>query len=261
MRQLNKYRTSLKTVMIIFIISVLLLSVTIWNNLLFLEKTFHFGWLFIWFCLAVLSGIAVLLLTYRLYGEKELKKYLDEAKKNERNNILDEIETKKTSDKEKTEDEEINVLEIIEDLLPKAKSIKSAESFAERFLTNIASKYQMVQGLCYQENKGSFKVIAKYAYTGEGTPVSFKLGDTLGGQAAKDQEIMLVSDIPENYFQVESGLGQSYPKHLLFVPVLFKKKTIALFEMAYFVSLDEQTLSVFRELTRYLGERFAKFMK
>jgi two-component system chemotaxis sensor kinase CheA len=119
----------------------------------------------------------------------------------------------------------------------------------------------MVQGLCYQESKGSFRTIAKYAFTGEKTPENFKPGETLGGQAALNQEMMLISDIPETYFKIESGLGQTYPKHLVFVPVIYRKKTIALLEMAYFVSLDEQTLSVFRELTGYLGERFAKFMK
>ncbi len=261
MQRLNKYKTYLKTVMAIFIISVILLSITIWNNLLTIERTFHFSWLFIWLCLAVLSGVIILVLTNKLYGEKELRRSIDELIQAERNKLLDEIEVKKEADKEKKEAEEVNAREIIEDFLPRAKSIKSAESFAAGILKNIASKYQMVQGLCYQESKGSFNIIAKYAYTGKNTPESFKPGDTLGGQAAKDQEIMLVSNIPEDYFKVESGLGQSYPKHLLFVPVVYKKKTIALFEMAYFVSLDEQTLSVFRELTRYLGERFVKFMK
>lgn len=261
MYHLNKYRTYLKSVMIIFIILIILLSVTIWNNLLSLEKTFHYGWLFIWLCLSVLSGILILVITYKLYNEKELNSYIDDVKENERKKILEEFEDKKGTDKDKQETEEINVLEIIEDFLSNIKGIKSIESFAERILKNIASKFQMVQGLCYQESKGSFKVIAKFAYTGENTPEIFKLGETLGGQAALNQEIMVVSDIPESYFNIESGLGQSYPKHLLFMPVIYKKKTIALFEMAYFVSLDEQTLLVFRELTKYLGERFVKFLK
>ncbi len=261
MHHLNKYRRYLISVMIIFIISILLLSVTIWNNLLRSEKTFQYGWLFIWLCLAILSAILILVITYKLYNERELKSYIEEVKENERRKVSDEFEAKKEAKKDKTETEEVNVLEIIEDLLPDAKGLKSIESFAERILKNIASKFHMVQGLCYQESKGSFKVIAKYAFTGENPPETFKLGETLGGQAATNQEIMLVSDIPESYFNVESGLGRSYPKHLLFVPVIHKKKTVALFEMAYFVSLDEQTLSVFSELTRYLGERFAKFMK
>ena len=261
MYHLNKYRTYLKSAMIFFIIFILLLSVTIWNNLLTLEKTFHYGWLFVWLCLAVLSGILILIITNKLYNEKEFNSFVNEVKENERIKILEEFKDKKETDKDTKEAEEINVVEIIEDLISNTKSIKSIESFAERILKDIASKFQMVQGLCYKESKGSFEVIAKFAYTGEHTPEIFKLGETLGGQAALNQELMVVSDIPESYFNIESGLGQSYPKHLLFMPVIYKKKTIALFEMAYFVSLDEQTLLVFRELTRYLGERFVKFLK
>jgi len=235
--------------------------VTIWNTSLRSEGTFHYGWSFVWLCVSILCGILIVVITIRLYGEKELQSYVDEVKENERKKISEEFEDKKGKAKDKKEVEEIDVTEIIEDLLKNIKGIKSVESFAERILKNVAAKFQMVQGLCYQESKGSFKTIAKYAFTSENTPEIFKLGETLGGQAALNQEIMVVSDIPESYFKIESGMGQSYPKHLVFVPVIFKKKTIALLEMAFFISLDEQTLSVFRELTRYLGERFVKFMK
>jgi putative methionine-R-sulfoxide reductase with GAF domain len=261
MYRLNKYRTYFKSVTIIFIISMVFLSATIWNNLLKPEKTVHNGWLFVWLGLTVISGIVILVITFRLFSEKELKSYIEEVKESERKKMLYDSEVKMGNNVEKKETKEINVTEIMEDLLPDAKGIKTPESFAESILKKIASKFQMVQGLCYQESKGSFKAIAKFAFTGENTYESFKLGETLCGQAALNQEIMLISDIPESYFKIESGLGKSYPKHLLFVPVIYKKKTIALFEMAYFVSLDEQTLSVFSELTRFLGERFFKFMK
>jgi len=249
------------SVMVVFIISILLLSVTLWNHLIRSEKVTHYGWLFVWLFLALFSGILMLVITYHLYGEKKLKSYIEEVKENERKKILSELEAKKETKNNIKEAEEIDVLEIIEDFLPDTKGIKTIESFADRILKSIALKFQMVQGLCYQESKGSFKTIAKFAFTGEHPPENFKLGETLGGQAALNQELMLIGDIPESYFKIESGLGQSYPKHLVFVPVIHRKKTIALLEMAFFLPLDKKTLSVFRELTGYLGERFFKFMK
>ncbi|MBN2215140.1 MAG: GAF domain-containing protein [Bacteroidales bacterium] len=247
--------------MIVFVISMLLLAVTIWNHLLKSVESNQHGWLFIWLCLAILSGIMMLVITYNLYNEKKLKSYIAEVKESERKGIFSESEVIKENVNDIKETKDINVKEAIEEFVPDIKGIKTVESFADRLLKSLASKFQMVQGLCYQESKGNFRTIAKFAFTGEKDPESFKLGVTLGGQAAANQEMMLVSNIPESYFKIESGLGKSYPKHLVFVPVIYKKKTIALIEMAYFISLDEQTLSVFRELTGYLGERFVKIMK
>jgi uncharacterized membrane protein len=261
MQHLKKYRSYLRTGMVVFIISMLLLSITIWNHFLKSEELSQLGWLVAWLCLAILTAILILVITYRLYGEKRLKSCIEEARENERSEIMKEMEAKKETDIDIKEAVVTDVRKIIEDILPDTKGIKTIESYADRILKSLASKFQMVQGLCYQENKGSFRVIAKFAFTGEKTPEDFKPGETLGGQAALNQEMMLVSDIPESYFKIESGLGQSYPKHLVFVPVIHKKKTIALLEMAYFVSLDEQSLSVFRELTGYLGERFYKLTK
>lgn len=261
MQHLKKYRSYLKTGMTVFIISMLLLLITIWNHFLKSEELSQMGWLVTWSCLAFLSAILILVITYRLYGEKQMKRCIEEARKNERTEIMNELEAKKETESEIKEAVETDVREIIEDIIPDIKGIKTIESYADRILKSLASKFQMVQGLCYQENKGSFRTIAKFAFTGEKTPENFKPGETLGGQAALNQEMMLVSEIPESYFKVESGMGQSYPKHLVFVPVIHKKKTIALLEMAYFVSPDEQALSVFRELTGYLGERFYKLTK
>ena len=161
MYHLNKYRTYLKSVMIIFIIFMILLSVTIWNNLLTLEKTFYYGWLFIWLCLTVLSGILILVIANKLYNEKELNSYIDVVKENERKKILEEFEDKKGTDKDKKETEEINVLEIIEDLLHNTKGIKSIESFAERILKNIASKFQMVMNGFHLRCKKRVKIPLK----------------------------------------------------------------------------------------------------
>ncbi len=261
MRDFNKYRVYLKTGIVVFIISMLLLLITLWNHLLKSEELANLGWIVIWLCLAVLSAILILVITYNLYGEKQLRSCIEEARENERTEIMNELEAKKETESDIKEAVETDVREIIESIIPDTKGIKTIESYADRILKSLASNFQMVQGLCYLENKGSFRTIAKFAFTGEKSPENFKPGETLGGQAALNQEMMLVSDIPESYFKIESGLGQAYPKHLVFVPVIYKKKPIALIEMAYFIPLDEQTLSVFRELTGYLGEKFYKLMK
>ena len=261
MQQLNKLKTYLVTAMIVLITSILLVAGTIWYNTHVTDKLFLSGWLIVWIILEILSGIAILYFTLKVSGTKALNSYIETAREEERSKWMKlQTEDRKDSEKEKATGN-IDVKEYIKEIIPESRNTKTVESFAKKLMENMSDKFQLVKGICYQENKGKFKSIAHYAPTGELSEVTFKPGDTLGGQAATNQELMLVRDIPESYFAIESGMGKSLPKHLLFIPVVYRKKTIALLELAFFRAPDELSLKVFNDLTESLGDSFFKFRK
>lgn len=261
MQQLNKLKTYLVTAMIVLMASILLVAVTIWNKTVATEKMFFSGWLIVLLILEILSGVFLLYFTLRISGANTLKSYIEAAREEERSKWINlKSENRKDVEKEKAT-ENIDIKEYIKEIIPESRNTKSVESFAKKLMENISDKFQLVKGICFQENKGKFKAVAHYAPTGKLTEVIFKPGETLGGQAAMNQEIMLVSNIPESYFAIESGLGKSMPKHLLFIPVVYRKKTIALLELAFFKAPDETSLKVFKDLIGSLGDSFFKLRK
>lgn len=62
-------------------------------------------------------------------------------------------------------------------------------------------------------------------------------GEGLVGQCARQRVPIAVTDIPEDYFRIGSGLGEAKPRRVQLVPVLTKGETLAVIEIASFSAL------------------------
>jgi hypothetical protein len=117
-------------------------------------------------------------------------------------------------------------------------------------LNRIAKALPLVQGLYYQREAGSetFTVAGEYAFYGESKPAPFQMGVTLPGQVARNRAMLNISNLPENYMSIVSGLGQGAPKSLVILPIVHLDDTVAVIELAFFKALswqDEELLKAF----------------
>jgi tubulin-specific chaperone A len=58
-----------------------------------------------------------------------------------------------------------------------------------------------------------------------------ELGVGLVGQVALDQKLMVVSDIPDGYLSITSGLGKATPNTLIIVPFMWNNNVVAVMEI------------------------------
>ena len=63
---------------------------------------------------------------------------------------------------------------------------------------------------------------------------SFRLGDGLVGQCAKEKKRILFTEVPGDYVRISSGLGESSPLNIIVLPVLFEGSVRAVVELASF---------------------------
>ena len=181
--------------------------------------------------------------------------YLTEINENEGN--ASKSSAKK--DAEQETEEKIDIEAIEEKILPKNAENESLSGYAEKILINIAKQFDVVQGLFYYRKKDTdtFTIASKYAYYGEQEPQDFELGKTLSGQTAKNQKVLSLTQIPENYVTILSGLGSSSPEYLLFVPIIHEEKTIGLIELASFKDFSRRTEKVFSQLSESIGAKIS----
>src|SRR5437763_14880061 len=79
------------------------------------------------------------------------------------------------------------------------------------------------------------RLIATYGYKErKNVPNRFSLGEGLVGQAALEQSSILLSEAPEDYIKIESGLGHAPPANVIVLPVLFEDQVMAVIELASF---------------------------
>jgi signal transduction histidine kinase/CheY-like chemotaxis protein len=81
----------------------------------------------------------------------------------------------------------------------------------------------------------------------------FALGQGLVGQCAFEKEKILVTDVPGDYVQVQSGLGHAAPLTLIVLPVLFEGRVNAVIELASFRQWSDNQMVFLDQLTESIG--------
>lgn len=120
------------------------------------------------------------------------------------------------------------------------RSDLNIEKYAEQLLKNMSEEFKIVQGVFYikQADTDTFKCCAQFAYYHDRKPADFRFGETLPGQALKNRRTVSLTNIPENYFTVASGLGIGPPREIVFVPVIFEGLALGLIEYATFTTFN-----------------------
>ena len=159
-----------------------------------------------------------------------------------------------------TETHEANIEEWIDAILPKNVQSMDNKQFAEKILANSAKTIEIVQGIFFLKNQesGQFEPIGKYAYFSDQEPKPFIEGETISGQVAKNQKLLNMQSVPENYVDVMSGLGSSAPRHVLIIPLINKDETIGIIELASFKPFDSNVERLFDKLSGVLAKMIYK---
>ena len=107
------------------------------------------------------------------------------------------------------------------------------EEVAERALRFLARRLEAPAAAMYAvEIDGTCRVMAEFA--GRAAAPSFRVGEGLAGQAAREKEVVVVADPPPGYWKIESGLGAGSPRAIVLLPIHRLGKTTAVVELAFF---------------------------
>ncbi len=131
------------------------------------------------------------------------------------------------------------------------------EDAGKILLKNLARELEIMAGIFYVGKKGEFEVSATYAMASPTQPYSFREGEGLTGQVARNQQTMVLTRLPEEHLEVYSGLGKSTPSYLAIVPLIHKNKTIAVVECSGYRYDPHEIEKMFRIFSRDLIEKLS----
>jgi signal transduction histidine kinase/HAMP domain-containing protein/CheY-like chemotaxis protein len=111
-----------------------------------------------------------------------------------------------------------------------------AELIMDELVPLVSAQY----GAFYLTDDGAdspaLRRIASYGHAEEGTPdqvvPSFRPGQSLVGQAARNRRIIAVDDLPPGYATISSGLGSTAPTSLLVLPIVVEDQVLGVIELA-----------------------------
>jgi HAMP domain-containing protein/CheY-like chemotaxis protein/GAF domain-containing protein len=98
------------------------------------------------------------------------------------------------------------------------------------------------------------RLIATYGYKQrKNVPNRFKIGEALVGQAALEQKPIVITQAPDDYVRISSGLGEGVPVNVIVLPVLFEDQVLAVVELASFQRFSSVQQSFLEQLAESIG--------
>ncbi|OFX58901.1 MAG: hypothetical protein A2046_11645 [Bacteroidetes bacterium GWA2_30_7] len=192
---------------------------------------------------------------YKLEDDKDvLGKALINLRDKLKNNLLAE-------NKRKEEDNQRNWVSLglakFADLLRNDND--NLENLAYNVLSNLINYLNANQGGIFILNNSDkhekyFDLVAMSAYNRKKyTEKKFDYNEGLIGRCALEKETIYLTDIPENYIEIKSGLGTANPRCLLIVPLKLNDIIFGIIEIASFTKLESYQI----EFVEKIGESIA----
>lgn len=115
--------------------------------------------------------------------------------------------------------------------------IVDVEELGERLITRLAPMVDASFGVFYirRGQREDTRFVKTASYAGEGDMAGrneFRIGEGLIGQCAVEKKSHIITDIPDNYQLITTGLGAVNPKSIIIMPVIFEDEVVGILEMA-----------------------------
>jgi len=221
------------------------LMIVSWNGIIsgFLSPSLM---VLLWISMSA-SGIYLFMLAvkkaHRLWIDEQRRKKLLETRQGKSSSPA------KSSTKEK---QALDIASTARKLVRRIPDDLPLESSAQVLLKNLAKELEIMSGIVYVREKNTFKSVATFALVSSLKPYSFNEGEGITGQVAANQQIMVLTRLPEEHLEVYSGLGKSEPTYLAIVPLVQNNRTVAVLECTGYRYDPHDIESMFRIFARDL---------
>ena len=139
------------------------------------------------------------------------------------------------------------------------KSTENFEEYLFNIVSNIVGYLKAEQGGIFllnddNPNKVFLELRMAYAYNKRKVlDTKIEIGESLVGRCFQEQELIYLTNLPDGYTVISSGLGDHDPKSLLLLPLMFENESFGVIEIASLHTFADFEM----EFLRSIGERIA----
>jgi HAMP domain-containing protein/signal transduction histidine kinase/ActR/RegA family two-component response regulator len=137
---------------------------------------------------------------------------------------------------------------------------RSIASVAQLIMSELTPLVDAQHGAFYmmdtdEDDRGArLQLIASYGFGGRKTlSSSYRMKESLIGQCAFEKKRIMLGAVPEDFIYIATGMGQSAPRSVVVLPVLFEGQTKAVIELASFKQFSSNHLTFLDQLMASVG--------
>ncbi len=150
------------------------------------------------------------------------------------------VNLKETTQKNQEQDWLKTNLAKFSSMMQGQKSLATVTDMIMSQLTPLVSAHQGAFFALERNEEGPrLSLMSTYAYRErKNVATSFRLREGLVGQCAHEKKAILLTQVPQDYIQITSGLGEAKPLNIIVLPVLFEGQVQGVIELASFHSFS-----------------------
>jgi len=102
------------------------------------------------------------------------------------------------------------------------------------------------------------QMVAAFAYNRKKyVTKNIKIGEGLLGTCAREKKTLHLTEIPDDYIEIRSGLGDANPNAILIVPMMMEDNLIGVIELATFSSFEKHVIEFVEKVSESIAATFS----
>jgi signal transduction histidine kinase/DNA-binding response OmpR family regulator/HAMP domain-containing protein len=131
---------------------------------------------------------------------------------------------------------------------------RDLQTVSRLLMSEISPLVGAQHGAFFLVGEQRLELVASYGYQRRKNLANrFAFGEGLPGQAALEMKSILVTNAPDDYIKITSGLGEAKPVNLIVLPILFEEQVLAVIELASVNPFNEVNLAFLDQLAETIG--------
>ena len=134
------------------------------------------------------------------------------------------------------------------------------QDFAYEIISNLVKYVKANQGGLFMvdEKAENLELLANYAYERRKfADLKIEIGDGLIGSCAYEKETIYMTDIPDDYVNIRSGLGGSNPRSIIMVPLKLEEEIYGVVEIASFKAFEQFEIDFLEKIAESIASTIA----
>lgn len=134
-----------------------------------------------------------------------------------------------------------------------SRNSNSLQNLADEFIKTVVKHIGVNQGglfLLERTDEEQFLNLAScYAFDRKKfLSKKLEIGEGLVGQCFLEKELIYMTEVPQNYTRITSGLGEATPTCIIIVPVMTREEIVGVLELASFIAVDRARLDFLKKV-------------
>jgi len=144
------------------------------------------------------------------------------------------------------------------------QSNENLSQLSNSIIINLVRTVKANQGAIFflveEDNEEVLEMQACYAFNrSKHLTQKISPGDGLIGQAFLEKETVYLKEVPEQFVQITSGLGESNPRHILIVPLKINETVVGIVELASFTPFSQHVIAFIEKVGESIAHSVSSF--